>query len=68
MTAVVRPDGAVAAALPAFARDALTAEVRGYAGMTPYARWGNTLALMLAVLSFLPAWRRSRRPGAALSL
>lgn len=60
MTAVVRPDGVVAAALPAFASDALTAEVRGYAGMTPYARWGNTLAVLIAILSFLPALRRRR--------
>ena len=64
MTAAVRPDGVVAAALPAFAGDALTVEVRGYAGMTPYVRWGNTIAVLLALLAFLPAVmtrRRSRR-------
>lgn len=61
MTAVVRPDGVVAAALPAFVGDALTVEVRGYAGMTPYARWGNTLAVLISVLSILPALLRRRR-------
>jgi len=64
MTAVVRPDGKVLAVLPAFTEDALTVEVQGYTGMTPYARWGNALALLLALGALLPAllnWRRKRR-------
>jgi len=64
MTAVVRPDGRVAAALPAFTADALTAEVQGYAGMTPFAYWGNALALLLALFALLPAaaqWRKPRQ-------
>ena len=60
MTAVVRPDGVVAAVLPAFTEAALTAEVRGYAGMTPYARWGNALIVLIALLSLLPALLRRR--------
>ena len=59
MTAVVQPDGSVAAVLPAFARGVLHAEVRGHQGMTPYARWGDRLALLAAalpiVLAFLAA-------------
>lgn len=50
MTAVVAPDGTVQAVLPPFVRDALVAEVRGYAGVTPFARWGNLAALALAAL------------------
>lgn len=50
MTALVMPDGAVAAALPAFQAGALTVEVRGHTGMTPYARWGNAPAVGLALL------------------
>jgi apolipoprotein N-acyltransferase len=63
MTAAVAPDGTVVAALPPFTRAALRVEVRGYAGMTPYARSGNRAALLLAVLALLPALlrRRSRR-------
>ncbi|MFA7269759.1 MAG: apolipoprotein N-acyltransferase [Sterolibacterium sp.] len=57
MTAVVRPDGVVAAALPAFTVDALTAEVSGYAGTTPFAYWGNTLVLLLAACALLPTIR-----------
>ncbi|MBS0372332.1 MAG: apolipoprotein N-acyltransferase [Proteobacteria bacterium] len=50
MTAVVRPDGSVQAVLPPFEAGALHAEVRGYQGLTPYARWGNWPAVGLAVL------------------
>ncbi|HUW38740.1 MAG TPA: apolipoprotein N-acyltransferase [Rhodocyclaceae bacterium] len=55
MTAAVRPDGVVAAALPAFAIDALTVKVQGYAGMTPYSRWGNALIVLIAAASLLQA-------------
>lgn len=51
ITAVVGADGSVIAALPAFERGALNAEVRGYQGMTPYARWGDWPAVTLAVLT-----------------
>ena len=61
MTAVLRPDGSVQAQLPPFAGGVLRATVQGYAGMTPFARWGNALALALAVLSLVPAgWPRLR--------
>ncbi|MDP2811455.1 MAG: apolipoprotein N-acyltransferase [Rhodocyclaceae bacterium] len=64
MTAMVSPDGTVTAALPPFVADVLTVEVRGHAGMTPYARWGNGLALLLAICACLPALLRALRgPG-----
>jgi len=47
MTAVVAPDGIVQAALPPFTSGVLMAEVRGYQGMTPYARFGNWPAVIL---------------------
>ena len=55
MTAVVQPDGSVAAVLPAFERGVLHAEVRGHQGTTPYARWGDRLALLAAVIPILLA-------------
>jgi apolipoprotein N-acyltransferase len=55
MTAVVGVDGKVLAVLPPFTRDALVAEVQGYGGSTPYVRWGNWAALLLAFLLLLPA-------------
>lgn len=53
MTALVAPDGHVEAVLPAFEAGALHVEVRGYQGLTPYARWGNwpAVAAALAVLA-----------------
>ena len=62
MTAAVRPDGDVLAVLPAFAIDALTVKVQGYAGMTPYARWGNALIVLIAAASLLQALLRRRQP------
>ncbi len=49
MTALVQPDGRVTDVLPAFARGVLRVEVQGHAGLTPYARWGDRLALAMAV-------------------
>jgi len=60
MTAVVRPDGSVAAVLPAFETGALVTEVRGYTGMTPYARAGNLPAVALAGAILAWAWLRRR--------
>lgn len=58
MTAVLRPDGTVQAALPPFASAVLTAEVQGYQGLTPYARFGNLPALLLILLGLVAAGRR----------
>jgi apolipoprotein N-acyltransferase len=60
MTAMILPDGRVAGALPAFTTGALIVEAQGYQGLTPYAQWGNAMALLLAVLVCVPAWRAAR--------
>ncbi|MEC5387590.1 apolipoprotein N-acyltransferase [Uliginosibacterium sp. H3] len=59
MTAVVMPDGSVPEVLPAFTSGALKTEVRGYTGLTPFARWGNwpVIGLMGFVLGSA-LWRR----------
>lgn len=59
MTAAIAADGTVAGVLPPFVTDALTVEVQGYAGLTPYARHGNTGAVLLALLACLPALRQA---------
>lgn len=62
MTAVITPEGSVSAYLPAFTRGVLTANVQGYQGMTPYARYGNWLALGLALILLIGAiWKRVPR-------
>jgi apolipoprotein N-acyltransferase len=57
MTAMILPDGQVAATLPAFTSGVLTVEAQGYSGLTPYAKWGNLLALVLAAGACIPALR-----------
>jgi apolipoprotein N-acyltransferase len=58
MTALIAPDGTVQAALPPFTTAALTVTVQGHRGLTPYARWGNALILLLALAACLLARRR----------
>ena len=55
MTAVVNPRGAVERHAPQFTRVVLTHTVQGYAGATPYVRWGNYAALTLAGLMLIAA-------------
>jgi apolipoprotein N-acyltransferase len=58
ITAAIAPDGRVLGRLPAFTAGALRIEAQGFSGLTPYARWGNALALLLAALALLPGWLR----------
>jgi apolipoprotein N-acyltransferase len=55
ITAAIAPDGRVLAALPPFTAGALHLTAQGYTGLTPYTRWGNGLALLLAICACLPA-------------
>ena len=58
VTAVISPAGEVVARLPEFEKGVLTATVGGFAGLTPYARAGNHLAIGLALLVLLLALAR----------
>lgn len=61
ITAAIAPDGRVLGQLPAFTAGALRIEAQGYTGLTPYSRWGNALALLLAICAVLPALLRAYR-------
>jgi apolipoprotein N-acyltransferase len=65
ITAAIAPDGRVIAQLPPFKAGALKVEAQGFTGLTPYARWGNGLALLLALISVmyavLPAFLQAYR-------
>ncbi|MDP2108282.1 MAG: apolipoprotein N-acyltransferase, partial [Rhodocyclaceae bacterium] len=61
ITAAIAPDGRVLGALPAFTSGALHIEAQGFTGLTPYARWGNALALLLAICAVLPAFLQAYR-------
>lgn len=59
MTAMILPDGQVAARLAPFSTGVLTVQAQGYSGLTPYAKWGNTLILlMIGSVVLHAAWRR----------
>jgi apolipoprotein N-acyltransferase len=64
VTAVIDPRGIVVAAAPEFTMAALTHQVEGYRGATPYVRWGNYAALLLCVALIAIAggarWRSMR--------
>ncbi len=47
VTAIIDARGRVLAALPLFQSGSLAGEIQGYAGSTPYVRWGNAPLLVL---------------------
>jgi len=58
MTAIIGANGHVLDALKPFSRGALMAEVRSYAGTTPYVRWGNWPATTFSLVLLAFARRR----------
>ncbi|OZA23069.1 MAG: apolipoprotein N-acyltransferase [Hydrogenophilales bacterium 17-61-9] len=64
LTAIIDEKGRILASLPPFTSGSLTGSIQGYAGSTPYVRWGNASVLMvwgvLGVGLLLP--RLKRRP------
>jgi apolipoprotein N-acyltransferase len=62
VTAIIDAKGRVLASLPLFTAGSLGGEIQGYAGSTPYVRWGNVpvLALwgILAIVLLAAALRR----------
>ncbi|GAB1233624.1 apolipoprotein N-acyltransferase [Ferrigenium sp. UT5] len=57
VTSVIGTDGQVLAMLPQHEEGVLAAQVQGYAGSTPYVRWGNAAMLGLLVLMLGTALR-----------
>lgn len=56
ITAVVQSQGQVSALLPQFAPGVLQATVIPTTGLTPYARWGNTVVWLLSAVALITAW------------
>ena len=61
VTSVIGSDGRILNILPQHKEGVLTAQVQGYAGATPYVRWGNWAVLGLLVLMLGVVWRRQAR-------
>jgi apolipoprotein N-acyltransferase len=51
ITAAIWPDGSVRERMPQFVRGRIDVEVRGYSGATPYVRFGDWPAVLLALLA-----------------
>ena len=47
LTAIIDEKGQILASLPPFTAGSLTGSIQGYAGSTPYVRWGNAPVLVL---------------------
>jgi len=47
VTAIIDARGHLLASLPLFTRGSLSGEIQGYAGSTPYVRWGNAPVLIV---------------------
>ncbi len=62
-TAIIDARGDVVAQLPYLTAGALDGQVQGYAGMTPFIRYGNWPALLAASVLFLLAVFLTRRAG-----
>jgi apolipoprotein N-acyltransferase len=60
-TAAIAPTGQVIARLPWFTHGILHAEIVPMKGVTPYARWGNSVPLLLAAALGAIALRRGRQ-------
>jgi apolipoprotein N-acyltransferase len=61
MTAIVSPQGRLEEVAPEFTLFMLTRSVQGYAGATPYVRWGNAPVLGLSVVLVLAGFALGRR-------
>lgn len=60
-TAIIGPHGEIVAEAPHFTTTALTGEVQGYIGTTPYVRWGNWPVISLIFLALGILWHRTRQ-------
>lgn len=65
MTGVVDERGYVVDVAPQFSTAAVTAQVQGFSGATPYVRWGNlpTIALCFVLLAVGFVWQPLTRRG-----
>jgi apolipoprotein N-acyltransferase len=65
ITSAIAPDGREVARLPWFTRDILEVDVVGRTGLTPFVRWGDLPAAVLAIALMLAAAFAARRKPAA---
>ncbi len=64
ISAIIGPRGELRGTAPAFTEQVLSGEIRPLQGFTPYARFGNTTVVLLALLLMGVGWALERRLGA----
>lgn len=57
VTSVIGNNGRILQMLPQHRETALTAQVQGYSGATPYVVWGNMAVVVLLLAMFAAVWR-----------
>ncbi|HEY0666048.1 MAG TPA: apolipoprotein N-acyltransferase [Gallionella sp.] len=58
LTSIIGADGSMQAELPQHEEGVLLGEAQGYAGTTPYVRWGNAAVLLVLIAMLAYAWKR----------
>jgi apolipoprotein N-acyltransferase len=61
VTSIIGANGKVLQQLPQHQQAILQGQAQGYAGTTPYVRWGNAVVILLIVLMLTGAWSTTRR-------
>lgn len=61
VTSIIAADGKVLQQLPQHREAVLLGVAQGYAGTTPYVRWGNAAVILLLVAMLAGAWAAARR-------
>ena len=62
ITSIIGPDGKVLQQLPQHREAVLEGQARGYAGSTPYVRWGNAAVMLMIIIMLAYAWVRRTNP------
>jgi apolipoprotein N-acyltransferase len=60
VTSIIGPDGRVLQQLPQHREAVLRGQAQGYAGVTPYVRWGNAAVILLIAAMLAYAWARRK--------
>ncbi len=61
VTSIIGADGKVLQQLPQYVEAVLLGMAQGYAGSTPYVRWGNAAVLLLIALLLAGVWSYGKR-------
>jgi len=62
VTSIIGTDGKVVQQLPQHQEAVLRGFAQGYTGITPYVRWGNAAAMLLAAGMLVYPWTRRAIP------